>query len=78
MANWGTNGNRHFEFCTDDLHAKNPAPGATAMDGDSAWSYIVSDYPSMSEPAGTGDFSRMTRLGEMMEGGSFVTFEEDE
>lgn len=76
LANF-TGGNQFFEFCTDSRHGTNPASGTSAATGSSNWSDIIDEYSSMEAPSGTGDFSRMTRLGDMMSSGSFVSFTEN-
>ena len=72
-----TTGNHEFEFCGSGRHGANPQTGATGATGNDNWTDILSDYPEMSAPAGTGDFSRMNRLGEMMEARAFVSFTEN-
>jgi hypothetical protein len=81
-ASWRANftppsGNQHFEFCTDSRHGMNPSPGSEAATGSSNWSDITDEHSEMLEPIGTGDFSRMRRLGEVMAQGSFISFTED-
>ncbi len=76
LANF-SGGNQYFEFCGAGLHGMNPAPGTTGFGGNDNWTDIISDYPQMSRPDGTGDFSRMSYLGDLMEARNFVTFSEN-
>ena len=66
----------HFEWCDEDHHLTDREIGAPVGGYDDNWAYITDEYPEMSVPAGTGDFSQMKRLGELMRAQSFVTFTE--
>ncbi len=67
----------HFEWCDADRHLMDPESGAPSGGYDDNWCYIIDEYPEMSEPEGSGDFSQMRRLGELMRNRNFVTFTEN-
>ncbi|MFT3772667.1 MAG: hypothetical protein QM820_45325 [Minicystis sp.] len=66
----------HFEWCDEAHHLTDREANAPVGGYDDNWAYIIDEYPEMSVPAGTGDFSRMNRLGELMRARNFVTFAE--
>lgn len=67
----------HFEWCDAAHHLRDPEFGAPEGGYDDNWAYIIDEYPEMSDPEGSGDFSQMRRLGKSMRNRNFVTFTEN-